>query len=209
MRKKYFSIDQLLDHFNLLKKESCDVLDKWMEATHELSPMHRTILQEKHILVKREGPYWNEEELKIQFISFVLDIAQINEPGKIKLFFERSLKAQWEDFSLSVKCDCLLASPLGINTPKKPYFFLQEFKKGKGDKYDPEAQMLAAMLIAQQLNSDEKPVYGGFVVGQFWNFSTLIKQEYCVSITLDATQWEELQQIVFVLHQLKTLILND
>ncbi|MEN9611880.1 MAG: hypothetical protein RLZZ628_2694 [Bacteroidota bacterium] len=49
---------------------------------------------------------------------------------------------------------------LGLNTPTKPYFFMQEFKKGKKSVDDAEGQMLVAMLIAQTLNADKKPVYG-------------------------------------------------
>jgi hypothetical protein len=54
---------------------------------------------------------------------------------------------------------------LPFNTPDSPYFFLQEFKKKRGENrndkpFDPEAQMLKAMLIAQNLNNDGKIIYG-------------------------------------------------
>ena len=62
---------------------------------------------------------------------------------------------------------------MGKNSPKSPYFFLQAFKKAKGEKNDPEGQMLQAMLIAQEKNNNQKPVYDGFLIGPNWRFATL------------------------------------
>ena len=102
----------------------------------------------------------------------------------------------------------MVATPLGKNTPREPYFFLQEFKKGKGDKYDPEAQMLAAMIIAEELNEDKHPIYGAFIVGKNWIFTVLNKNEYCRSRQFDASDENTLIQIIFILRNLKGLILN-
>jgi hypothetical protein len=107
---------------------------------------------------------------------------------------------------ISVICDAFLASPLGINTPKKPYFFLQEFKKGKKSQDDAEGQMLIAMLIAQELNKDDNPVYGCYLQGRYWYFSTLLHDNYCLSRSFDATQPLELAQIIHILQNLKNII---
>jgi hypothetical protein len=89
-----------------------------------------------------------------------------------------------------------------------PYFFLQEFKKAKGEKRDPEAQMLSAMLIAQEKNNDGKPIYGAYMIGTGFHFTTLIGKNYCVSDKYDAVFKGHLPQIVFILRKLKELILN-
>ena len=128
--------------------------------------------------------------------------------NKIKVFYERPLAATVENHPLSVIADCMVATPMEFNTPRNPFFFLQEFKKGKGEKRDPEAQMLSAMLIAQHNNQDGKPLYGGYLVGGNWRFTTLIQKDYCVSRQFDATQKTDLLQIVSALRQLKQLILN-
>lgn len=208
MRKKYYSIDELLDTFNIKKTLKCKQLDEWLKADYQLEDYQLKILKEKRVALELEGNYWNEEELKIRIIAILFQFASIDEADKIKVFFERSLKATINKTTLSVKCDCLVATPLGLNTPKSPYFFLQEYKKGKGDKYDPEAQLLAAKLIASHLNEDKLPIYGGFVVGQYWNFTTLINNEYCVSRTYDSTQLSDLIQIVYILKHLKAIILK-
>jgi hypothetical protein len=68
--------------------------------------------------------------------------------------------------------------------------------------------MLAAMILAQELNQDGKPIYGCWLQGKVWNFTTLIGRDYCVSRLYDATNPEDLRQIVFILRKLKDLILN-
>ncbi len=97
---------------------------------------------------------------------------------------------------------------MAFNAPQQPYFFLQEFKKGKGEKSDPEAQMLMAMLIAQHKNNGNKPIYGGYLVGRNWYFTTLIGTNYCISRQFDATIQSELFQIAYILRHLKTMILS-
>ena len=170
--------------------------------------MQATLLEDVH---HRSIDYingWNEEELKMKLISPLFYIADIEERGKIATFFERPMKAIIKNYKISVVCDCLVATPKGLTTPKFPYFFLQEFKKEKGDSQDPEAQMLAAMLIAQHANNDGKTLYGSWLVGSNWKFTTLTDKLYCSSRWYDATNKVELEHIVFIIRQLKSIILN-
>ena len=46
----------------------------------------------------------------------------------------------------------------------------------------PDAQALAAMLVAQELNSHDKPIYGLYVVGLIWNFIVLKLQIYSETV---------------------------
>lgn len=130
-------------------------------------------------------------------------------------FYERSLSGTVKDAPLAVICDCVIATPR-VNTPDIPYFFLQEAptrpspkgKEKKNKKKDPEAQMLIAMLIAQQKNNDNKPIYGGYLLGTGWHFTTLIGNDYCVSHRLEVSVKSHLLQTIYILRQLKTLILE-
>ena len=142
----------------------------------------------------------------MHFLAAVFDYADFEEIGKIKLFYERPLACVVQKTPLSVVCDALLATPLGINTPKMPYFFLQEFKKGKKSQDDAEGQMLVAMLIAQELNKNDKPIYGCYLQGRFWYFSCLQQTTYCLSSAYDAARPLELKQILHILKRLKYLI---
>ena len=106
----------------------------------------------------------------------------------------------------------MVASPKYSGRPASPYFFLQDgpssrYKRSKGDSHDPEGQMLAAMILAQEMNHDGHPMYGCWLQGKNWYFTVLKGVEYCVSRQFDATQERDLLQIVFILRKLKALIL--
>jgi hypothetical protein len=102
----------------------------------------------------------------------------------------------------------MVATPFGINTPKTPYFFLQEFKKARKPD-DPEGQMLLAMIAAQHLNKNGKPIYGCWLQGKYWVFTTLHEKNYCVSKSFDATNVKDLYQIIYILRNLKQIILSE
>lgn len=142
-------------------------------------------------------------------IGLIFSLADVEVTEKVKIFYERPLTAKVGKYDLSVICDCLIATPLPFNKPTKPYFFLQEFKKKRGDKNDPEGQLLTAMLIAQAQNQGKTPIYGAYVFASVWNFATLIGNEYCLSREYNATHRKDLLQIVYIIRKLKELILNQ
>jgi hypothetical protein len=204
----HYDGSEVLERFNIKKNMTCLTLKEWLTVQGTLSDVESGILEDVRFDLEKDGRYWNEEELKINFIAFVFYLAKINVADKIKVFYERALSGTVENISISVKVDAMIASPTVANRPKVPYFFLQEFKRSLGDDHDPEGQMLAAMILAQELNADNKPIYGCWLQGKNWNFTTLIGRDYCVSKQFDATDIEDLHQIVFILRKLKDLILN-
>ena len=201
-------IDDVLDAFALNRNTECELLDKWLSVPYEFSKSDEIILETKRKHLVREGDGWNEEELKMRFLAFLFDIAQIDEPGKIKLFFERPMYAIINGYELNVVCYAMIATPKGIGKPKKPYFFLQEFKKQKNSA-DAEGQMLIAMLIAQVENGDNNPVYGCWIQGRNWISTTLHQNTYCISKQLDAADKDDLHIIMCALKELKLIILKQ
>lgn len=206
VRKSKYSIDLILDNFGLERGTNCNVLQSFVQVSIPPDFVLPDLIEEQRQLLEKEGDLWNEEELKMHFLSFVFKFSDIQVPKKIKLFYERPLAGIVQDTSLSVICDALLAAPLGINTPKTPYFFLQEFKKGKKAQNDAEGQMLVAMLIAQEQNKNGHPIYGCYLQGGFWYFATLLNQNYCLSKAYDATQIKPLIQIIHILKNLKNIV---
>ena len=198
----------LIGTFGLTRtKQSPRLSDLLDTTTVEPIPEIETARLEKHRQrLDIEGDFWNEEELKMRFLSVIFEIVDFDDTDKIKLFYERALMNIVQEHKLSVVVDCLLATPFGIGEPAAPYFFLQEFKRQKNDN-DAEGQMLAAMLIAQARNANNKPVYGCNIQGKYWTFSILHGKEYSVSLSLDATKPSDLIQIVQVLRRLKATIL--
>ncbi len=203
-----FDLNLIADAFDIQRVEKCEHLDSWMAANYDLTDSENEIIDQLHADMSDFGDYLNEEELKIQFVGSAFLVARVNVPHKIRVFYERGLSATVNNYELSVISDCLIASPKRFNAPQRPYFFLQEFKKGKGEKVDPEAQMMVAMLIAQEKNQDNYPIYGGYLVGRNWIFTTLLANNYCVSRQFDATKREDICQIIFNLRQLKGIILS-
>lgn len=212
IKKIGFDLSLLTKAFQLTVAKKSPELQNWLAANYELTDIQTALLKDLYEEVEEDGNYWNEEELKIQFVGLIFRIADVSVKHKIKVFYERPLSALVNGFDLSVVSDCLVATPLPFNTPDAPYFFLQEFKKKRGEKKDraanrPEAQMLTAMLIAQELNKNDKVLYGGYLIGHNWHFATLHNKTYTTSRQYDATDQADLLQIVFILRKLKELIL--
>ena len=201
-KKLRYDIAEIIEIFGIgQQKSELTVLEKdiVVKEIPQLLEIHR-----QKLLV--EGRFWNEEELKMFFISILFVCVEFEEFQKIKLFYERPLTAEIDGHKISVICDCLLATPRGIGNPQTPYFFLQEFKKQKNAD-DAEGQMLLAMLASQTLNADNDEVYGAFVQGKFWNFTVLKHRDYIVSRSYDASQLDDLQMIFAILKNLKRLVL--
>ena len=203
-----YDLSLIIKTFGVKVTKTNPILTDWLLANYELNPFEQTNFDELYADAEEDGGYWNEEELKINFIGAAFRLAKINTKDRIKVFYERPLAGMVKGHSLSVVTDCLVATPLPFNTPDHPYFFLQEFKKRKGDKNDPEAQMLVAMLIAQEINKDDKPLFGGYLIGQNWNFTLFHNNTYCQSRQYDSTRREDLLHIIFIIRKLKELILN-
>lgn len=208
LRKIPFDLSVIAEIFKLERSGHCQDLEQWLSASYELNVIENQLLNDVHAEMMQSANYLNEEEIKIRLIAPLFQIAHIDEGDKLRVFFERSLNVTINDLQISVICDCMVASSTIFKTPTHPYFFLQEFKKAKGEKRDPEAQMLLAMLAAQNANNDKKAIYGGYLIGSVWTFATLVNNEYCTSRQYFASNKDDLRQIAFALKHLKSLIIN-
>jgi hypothetical protein len=202
-------VEKVLTTFHIKLIRDCETLDNLLSSTGTFTPLEEGILDlalERYRLLA-EG--WNEEELKMHFISAIFTVANINIPSVCKTFFERPLSGIINNYELNIVTDCMVASYNEGGEPVKPYFFLQEFKQSQRfGKTDPQGQMLAAMLLAQEQNAEDKPLYGCYVIEKNWHFTTLSGLNYCRSRQYDSTRKDDLLQIVFILRKLKDLILN-
>ncbi len=199
--------DLLIGAYQLESVYKSPLLDNWLNATYPLEDFQLKAIDRLSKNYEREGDSWNEEELKVRFIALVIEIVNIDVEGKIKLFLERNISAEVGDYQISVNVDLMFAGQIGRNTPSHPYFFLQELKKGKKSTNDPEGQMLAAMIASQQINNDNKPIYGAYQVGRNWIFAILHGKEYHVSRQFDVSKPEDLKASIFNLKRIKDLVL--
>ncbi|MCU0391948.1 MAG: hypothetical protein MUE81_12585 [Thermoflexibacter sp.] len=206
MKKKVtLDTDWLLDFFQL-QKTGNPLLNQWTSRKYELEQAQKDLIVNLSNTYDYEGDAWNEEELKVRFLAHIILIANMEIPNKVKTFLERNISANYEDYMISVDVDLMLASVKGLNTPKTPYFFLQELKKDKKSSNDPEAQMIAAMIVAQILNSQQQPIFGGYVVGRFWFFAIIEGKNYSLSHAFDITKTEDLEQVIFCLRAIKEMV---
>ena len=204
----HYDVFEVIDTFNIEKVQHCDTLKNWLNTSGQLDDFESKLIEEARQNLELKWDEWNEEELKMQFISLVFFVAKPTEHKKISVFYERRLSGNVSDINISLVVDCMLASSTNSGLPKMPYFFLQEFKRSLGDNHDPEGQMLSAMILAQELNQDTNLIYGCWIQGKNWNFTVLDGTKYCVSRQFDATDIQALHQIVLILRKLKEMIIN-
>jgi hypothetical protein len=209
---KFFQLRsaKMMTGFHIKETLQCSHLDELINTQNQtLNNIENAIIDSALDRFRRLGRGWNEEELKMHFISPILNIADVNIIDVCKTFFERPLSGIINNYALNVVTDCMIAGYNEGGEPTNPYFFLQEFKQSQTfGRTDPQGQMLAAMLLAQQINKDDKPLYGCYVIEKNWYFTTLLRLNYCVSEQYNSTKKEDLLQIVFILRKLKELILN-
>lgn len=204
-----FRGETVINTFGIKRIKQCPTLNKWVAAQYILDDFEDKTLDKALERYTNLSASWNEEELKMHFISAIISVADPNITDLCKTYFERPLSGVINNYNIHVITDCMIAQPKLAGDPDKPYFFLQEFKQAQRfGRTDPQGQMLAAMLLAQDINRDDKPIYGCYVVENNWRFTTLNGLEYCVSRQFDSTNKAELVPIVYILRHLKELIRN-
>jgi hypothetical protein len=174
-----------------------EVFRDWFEAEIPISYDDQVylnnLISDNYFLIES----YNEAELTVKFIAPILNRVKFTDVDyEIRDFYETKITYQTDRFILTGTTDFLVSK--GLEYAKKPYFFLQEFKKSMRND-DPRPQLLAELISAVELNGF-KNIKGAFVIGENWNFVILDKQEpnkyqYFVSHTLNATHTNELQQI--------------
>jgi hypothetical protein len=147
---------------------------------------------------------WNEEGLKMNFIAPLLSYVKFNSE-KYTAFADEKFEAEVGDYLLTGKLDWFVAK--GLYKPEAPIFFLQEFKRAKGNPSDPDGQILAEMLACRTLNDQENEVmYGVVIIGKSWNLIVLKGSEYALSNTFDSKNIEDLIEIFEILKASKKII---
>jgi hypothetical protein len=148
---------------------------------------------------------WNEEDLKMKFISPILELGQMIEDDVVIGYFDKIISAVVEGIKLTVKSDFMLAKGT-LDYFTTPYFHFQEYKPFKNPSGDSMAQLLEAFLIAQEKNQNGKPMYGVDIMGKQWTFVTMEGKSYCMSKSYDATDKEDLLAIIAILRKFRYIL---
>ena len=212
--KKQYSEAELIETFGLTRIEdnTTPLMQEWLSVKKPVfTVIEQHIFDEKLLLAHQNLFNWNEEDLKMKFISFILPLGHLIDTDKYITGFEKSITAVVNNIRLTTKTDFLVSSGR-YNIHKSPYFHIQEYKPSKKPTGDSMAQLLEAMLITQVLNNNKKPIYGCEVVGKYWNFVILEQKNYYISKSYDSTDTDGLLGIIAILrnftHILETKLLD-
>ncbi|CAK0762560.1 conserved hypothetical protein [Gammaproteobacteria bacterium] len=204
---KEWTLTTLDKAFSLQQIWQCPLMDNWEKAAlaSDIEESDKNILLKLQKSLIRGGRAWNETELENKFISPVIMTADIDDE-QIGYFLERNLTHVIGDYELSGIVDGIIAT--GFREPDVPLFCLHEYKRSIENQGSPDAQVLAAMLIAREKNNNELPIYGLFVVGLVWNFVVLNDHQYCISKSYKADD-KEIVVIFNMIRTLKQIIKNE
>jgi len=197
-----WTLDELELSFGLKEVDNSEILNQWLAAEINIDKEKEKFLlfYKEKILSNNKG--WNEDELKLNFIGPFLMLIDFS-TKHYRTFSQRTLKTKINNIEVSGKVDFMVA--LGKQKPRNPYFFLHEYKPARRTTNDPDGQLLIAMLTAQTLNNNGKPMYGVVVEGKLWNFVVLDKNEYTISQSYDATK-DDIYKIYAILCKVKEYI---
>lgn len=181
------------------------LMAEWLTTTTTLNEVEQYIFNMiwQNAIKRIDG--WQEEDLKMKFICFVLALGHLKDSNLYNTYFERTLQANVAGNFLKTKTDFMIAKGI-LDKPQQPYFHFQEWKKHRDPTGDPVAQLLTAFLIAQEINKDNKPLYGCTITGKYWEFFVMEGKKYCISSSYDCTEKEDLLRIIAVLRKFKEIL---
>ena len=198
-----WSLDLIDTTFGTAQIESLPILEELLsfEYTTDQFENHNLDILRKTYL-NFGGDDWNEVELENKLISPIIVFAEIANQ-KYSYFLERELSGVIGEHEISGKVDGMIAT--GYRSPKVPYFCLNEYKRQTDPNGDPRGQALIAMMIAQEINNNNRPILGCYVIGRNWYFMALTGKQYAISKDFSCVD-DEIFDIYRILKGLKVQI---
>jgi hypothetical protein len=195
--------------FGLQEVKHPKVLTDWLASDEAITKKELERFDELRNRLLDKVSYWNEDELKLFFLGEFLSQIDFNHIGTYSAFSQRTIAAdvldlQQNKVTLRGRIEWLVAT--GKQIPMQPFFFLNEYKPHLKSQNDPKGQLLISMFATQQLNHENRVLYGAYVLGKFWQFVTLDNTQYAESKSFDATDEEDMLQIVRILKRCKRYI---
>ncbi len=200
--KKLFDIERNLDE---------SIFDEWLNSTVETDGSAeiflKCLLEDNRSLIE----IYSEEDLKVNFIAPILNRVRFKSFEKnIRDFYELHMTYRTGRFILTGTVDYAVSE--GLTDSRKPYFFIQEFKRSE-EYGNPRPQLLAELISAVELN-DWKFIKGAYITGGNWHFTILEKldtdkYQYFISQNFDSSKLHDLKLIyrnlLFVKNEILTM----
>ena len=201
---------ELQELFEIEQNLDAGRFDEWFNNAIELDATIETfladLLADNQALIERYG----EEDLKVNFLVPLLNNIRFKSfETKMRDSYEVPLSYATNRFLLSGTVDFVVAE--GLVERKKPYFFIQEFKRSE-DYGNPRPQLLAELISAVELNG-WTCIKGAYIIGGSWHFVILEKlasdsYQYVLSRNFDSTRMDDLRAIYANLLAVKQEILT-
>ena len=198
----------LIETFNLnrIVTYQTPLMQEWLDvALPDLNEHEQYIFDKAFFKAQRDIAGWFEEDLKMKFISKILDLGYLTDDDLAIAYFDKIISATVEGIRLTVKSDFMLAKGI-LDVFKTPYFHFQEYKPHKNPSGDSMAKLLEAFLIAQEKNKNGKPLYGLDIIGKQWTFVVMDGKDYCISKTYDAVDRTDLLVIIAILRKFRDIL---
>jgi hypothetical protein len=205
---KNWSEGEMIDTFKLnrMGMQQTHVMQEWLDVKlPELNVGEQYMLDQDLAHAQKYITGWNEEDLKMKFISTILKLGHLNDDDKVMCYFDKIISATVEGIKLTVKSDFMLAKGT-LDYFKTPYFHFQEYKPFKNPKGDSMAQLLEAFLIAQEKNKNNLPLYGVDIMGANWRFVTMEGKDYCITNIYNSIDRTDLLTIISILRNFKYIL---
>ncbi|TAE73528.1 MAG: hypothetical protein EAZ85_06880 [Bacteroidetes bacterium] len=202
--------DEVEQTFGIESIKIMPLMQNWLQFQQPLTLKEEERAEELRLFIEEFASSWNEEDMKVFFIVPVLQIVNFYAYKKYRTFMEATIEASLTDAqnnlcTLRGRVEMVVAT--GKQRPQIPFFFLNEYKAQRKVVTDPQGQLLIAMLAAQAKNNGKNlPIYGLYNIGQFWFFVILSGKEYTTSKAFDATDKDDLKQIINALQYVKAHI---
>jgi hypothetical protein len=207
--KKEWSEGELIRTFKLNRNITTltPLMTEWLDVPLVNLNSHEQYSFDKNILkAKKRISSWSEEDLKMNFISPILELGHItDDDDDVVGYFDKIISATVEDIKLTVKSDFMLARGT-LDFFETPYFHFQEYKPYKNPSGDSMAQLLEAFLIAQEKNKNGLPLYGIDIVAKQWSFVIMEGKDYCISNAYNSVDRDDLLLIISVLRKFKDIL---
>jgi len=181
--------------FDITQKIDNSIFIDWFNNTIKIDKKTISFLQELILEEKDYISFYDQEDLKMRFLSPIL--RKVNfKTIDFRDFYDEKLTYKTDDFILNGEVDFTISKSLRV--AEKPYFFIQEFKRVE-EYSNPRPQLIAELIAGVELNN-EITMKGAYIVGAIWNFVILEKlgkdtYQYFVSENFDSTKINDLKNI--------------
>lgn len=206
--KKNWMEGEIIKSFQLNRiiTSQTPLMAEWLDVQlPELNIYEQHLFDEDLNNAKKYIAGWNEEDLKMKFISTILKLGHLRDGDVVLGYFDKTISAVVEGIPLTVKSDFMMAKGI-LDVFETPYFHFQEYKPHKNPSGDSMAQLLEAFLIAQERNKNGLPMYGVEIMGINWRFVIMEGKDYCISKSFNSIDKTDLLRIIAILRNFKYIL---